>query len=281
MTIQAKVIADSVAAHGGRITTLQLRYPRFIHAEFLTHRNFSRNASSSRAIPTAALIEQVRTNPAMPVHWGKNQPGMQAREELASEWERDQVKEHWLAAASKAAATAQSMLTIGAHKQIVNRILEPFLHIDVVVTSTDFTNFFALRDHPDAQPEMQELARAMRRAIDESIPEQLGDDDWHLPYVFANEIEAAVDGPLSNDQPEDWDLLLKLSTARCARVSYLKHDQSAPSIHDDLRLYGRLVGSEPRHASPCEHQATPFADPKQRSRNFVGWLQYRELVEQG
>lgn len=274
MTIQAKVIADSVAAHGGRITTLQLRYPRFIHAEFLTHRNFSRNASSSRAIPTAALIEQVRTAPAMPVHWGKNQPGMQAREELASEWARDQVKEHWLAAAFDAVATAQSMLTIGAHKQIVNRILEPFLHIDVVVTSTSFTNFFALRDHPDAQPEMQSMAKAMRRAIDESTPDHLDEGQWHTPYVNHQEYArfAVEDGDMTP---------MKLSTARCARVSYLKHDQTSPSIDDDLRLYDRLVGSEPRHASPCEHQATPFADPKQRSRNFVGWLQHRELVEQG
>ena len=272
MTIQAKVIADSIADHGGRITTLQLRYPRFIHAEFLTHRNFSRNASSSRAIPTAKLIEQVRTAPAMPIHWGKNQPGMQAQEELDLEYQ--QVAENaWLVAAEQAAFIAEKMASTGAHKQLVNRILEPFMHIDVVVTSTTWSNFFALRDHVDAQPEMRALAQAMRRAIEESKPVELDDDQWHTPYVPNQEYArfAVEEGDLTP---------MRISAARCARVSYLKHDQSAPSIHDDLRLYGRLVGSEPRHASPCEHQAKPFADPKQRSRNFVGWLQYRELVEQ-
>lgn len=277
MTIQAKVIADSVAAHGGRITTLQLRYWRAIHSEFCTHRVFSKNASSSRAVPLAKMIEQVERDPAGPVHWGRNEPGMQSRSELGGLLKMS-AQQQWEEARQAALKHVRFMATIGVSKQVANRLLEPFSHIDVVVTSTDFTNFFALRDHPDAQPEMQELARAMRRAIDESTPDPLAVGAWHLPYLTEREIE-----DLFNTMTSVVDiagLLCKISAARCARVSYLKHDQSAPSIDDDLKLYDRLVGSEPRHASPCEHQATPFADPKQRSRNFVGWLQYRELVEQ-
>jgi hypothetical protein len=272
MTIQAKVIADSVAAHGGRITTLQLRYPRFIHAELLTHRSFSRNASSSRAVPLAKMIEQVERDPAGPTHWGRNEPGMQSRSELGGLLKMS-AQQQWEEARQAALKHVRFMATIGVAKQLANRLLEPFSHIDVVVTSTDFTNFFALRDHPDAQPEMQSLARAMKAAIDGSTPDELDDGQWHTPYVTHQEYArfAVEDGDTTP---------MKLSTARCARVSYLKHDQTAPNIDDDLKLYDRLVGSEPRHASPCEHQATPFTDPKKRSRNFVGWLQYRELVEE-
>jgi len=135
--ITAKVIEDSVAeSNGVRLTTLQLQYPRFIHAEFMTHRVFSRNASSSRAIPVAKVIEQVRTDPAMPIHWGKNQPGMQANEELQGD-ERAQAIRQWKLAAERAADCANIMNTLGVHKQVANRLLEPFQYMHVIVTATE------------------------------------------------------------------------------------------------------------------------------------------------
>jgi thymidylate synthase ThyX len=274
MTIQAKIIADSVAPHGGRITTLQLRLHRFELAAFNTHRVFSRSASSSRAVPIGKLIEQVRTNPARPVFWGANQAGMSADRELDPLAQAEAVNT-WHKAAEQAAHYAECLARTGVHKQISNRVLEPFLYVDVVVTSTDFTNFFALRDHADAQPEMRELARAMRRAVDDSTPVEMQDGEWHLPYVVAQDFETIGFGGDSYS----YDLLCRLSTARCARVSYLKHDNSAPSVEEDLKLYDRLVGSDPKHASPCEHQATPLPNCSDRCRNFVGWWQYRATVE--
>lgn len=263
--ITAKVIEDSVAHHGGRLTTLQLSYPRMVHSELMTHRVFSRNASSSRAIPVAKMIEQVRENPAMPVYWGSNKPGMQAGEEVEN---IKAAKMLWLRAASSAAAYAREMSEMGLHKQIANRVLEPFQTIHVVLSSTEWDNFFALRCHPDAQPEIQVLACAIRDAMQESIPKYLDMGEWHAPYMTEDERKS-----LSQM------LLLQSSAARCARVSYLKHDGANPSLAEDLALFGRLAGGEPIHASPTEHQATPLFSPSKFSKNFRGWRQFRDLIE--
>ena len=265
--ISAKIIADSVAEHGVRLTTLQLQYPRFIHAEFMTHRVFSRNASSSRAIPVAKVIEQVRDNPAAPIHWGKNQPGMQANAQVDDVPEAQAL---WMQAARDAADTAEEMSRIGLHKQVANRILEPFQYMHVIVTATEWDNFFELRAHSDAQPEIHALAVEMYRAMNASEPRYLVEDDWHLPYVTTEE-RLRYYG--------ETDLLLKVSAARCARVSYLTHDGQTPDIEKDIALYERLVGSRPLHASPIEHQATPMPNPEHWSGNFRGWLQHRQLVE--
>lgn len=281
-TISAKVIADSVSAPGGqRITTMQLRYPRFIHAEFMTHRQFSRNASSSRAVPVERLIEDIQRDPAMPMFWGSNQKGMQAGEESNALVTvrvllhgnnqfvglRDMAldkEEAWRDAMKHAITAAKGFSDAGYHKQIANRLLEPFSHINVVVTSTEWSNFFALRLHPDAEPHMQVLARAMKEAMDTSVPKTIGPDGHHAPY--ADEVDARHK--------------VRASVARCARVSYLTHDGKEPKLEDDIALYDRLVGSVPLHASPAEHQATP--DPKHHNRefwgNFQGWIQHRKTL---
>ena len=281
--ITAKVIEDSTSEDGVRLTTLQLKYPRLVHSEFMTHRVFSRNASSSRAIPVAKMIEMVRTDPAMPVHWGSNKPGMQAGEELSGA-NKEYAIALWIKAANQAADIAETMMRMGLHKQVANRILEPFQHIHVVVTATEFDNFFALRDHEAADPNIQVIARAMKAAMEGSTPIILGSGEWHLPYVTVQErVEFGRSAA-------GYELLCKLSAARCARVSYLKHDGGKPNIEDDLKLYDRLVGAMPIHASPVEHQATPdtwmgngfnqgWGCPGLHG-NFVGWIQNRKLVEQ-
>lgn len=267
--IEAKVIEHSVSPGGVELVTLQLKYPRFILPEFNTHRVFSRNASSSRAIPVQKMLDQVRTEPAMPLHWGKNQPGMQADEQL-QDMEVSHAKQLWKEAANYASFVAEKMMAMGLHKQVVNRLLEPFLHISAVVSSTEWSNFFALRDHKDAQPEIQALAREMRWAMDNSTPKALVPGDLHLPYVTEDE-RRTLDGR--------HDLLCQVSAARCARVSYLKHDGTTPSIEEDVELFNRLAGGVPIHASPLEHQATPSADPGEWSGNFRGWYQYRKVYE--
>lgn len=263
--ITAKVVAASVNQYNKPVYTLELQYPRFVHSEFMTHRVFSRNAASSRAIPVAKMIEQVRRDPAMPIHWGKNQPGMQAHEELADTME---ARQQWQMAARQAADRAEAMAAIGLHKQICNRVLEPFQLMKTIVTSTEWDNFFELRAHPDAQPEIQALAVTMWDAITACTPVLLVVGQWHLPYVMEMERERYRD-----------DLLLMLSTARCARVSYLTHDGQTPDVDKDVDLYQKLVGSEPLHASPAEHQATPAKYADTKSGNFTGWIQHRQRIQ--
>lgn len=280
--IKASVIADSVHPETGtRITTFELVYPRFIHSEFMTHRVFNRNASSSRAIPTSKLIEQVRNEPVMPSHWGKNQKGMQADEELTP-MEIEDAKFIWDNAASTAAVYAEQLRRGQVHKQIVNRILEPFTHIRVVVTSTSWANFYGLRDHKDAQPEIRELARAMRKAHNESVPSKLSQGEWHLPYIGFPDRSAAYNfckhRRITRDEPsstEVYSLLLKVSAARCARASYNNFEGRPSTIEEDLGLFAKLVEDQPIHASPTEHQATPMnlGEKYVNNMNPVTWEQ--------
>jgi thymidylate synthase ThyX len=292
MTVSVGVIADSISTDGIRLVTLQLRYPRFIHAEFMTHRVFSRNASSSRAVPVAKLIEDIKRDTAMPMHWGKNQKGMQADEECnelvgcegCSGNNYGQSREDaWFESRDNAIAMAEAFDKAGYHKQIVNRLLEPFSHINVVVTSTDWANFFHLRDHKDAMPEIQELARLIKNAMYYSPSAVLKPGEWHLPYITDQELKNWL--YKNADLEYQNKILIKCSVARCARVSYLTYEGKQPEIQADLALYDRLVGSEPLHASPAEHQATPdehdfmlgWLYPKEHA-NLRGWRQYRKML---
>lgn len=265
MSIEASIILDSVSPAGKRLTTFLLRYPRFIHAEFMTHRAFSRNASSSRAIPVEKMIDQVVRDAAWPEHWGANQAGMQAREEVSPT--RKVIAQYtWLQLRNLAVEHVQTLLKLGLHKQVANRLLEPWMHITVLCTATEYGNFFNLRHHPDAQPEIRVLAEKMWGAYSTSKPTELKPGEWHLPFIRAEEREL----PLY--------IQIRCSAARAARTSYNNHDGSNPVIEKDLALYERLVGADPKHASPTEHQATPSNYADVRSGNFVGWYQYRQSI---
>lgn len=273
MTIEASIILDSISPREIRLTTFKLRYPRFIHGELMTHRRFSRNASSSRAIPTTKYIEEAESDElrATPVFWGKNRPGMEAVEELVGE-ELDMAKEHWKVSALTAAINARNMLGLGMHKQLVNRVLEPFVHINVLVSATEYMNFFGLRLDKAAQPEIRELAQKMWVARQNSIPQRLQPGQWHTPYIR------------EEDLGYDLYMRLRISGARCARVSYesfVTGKLSTPT--EDLALCERLMGSHPLHASPFEHQATPDQyglggwTLRHQHGNFEGWCQWRKM----
>lgn len=271
--ITAKIIADSISRARKRITTFELEYPRFVHCEFLTHRMVSKNAASSRAIPAETTITHILNDPAMPVYWGKNQAGMSAKEELDT-LAKHQAKCVWLEARDKAIDSVRELIALGLHKQIANRILEPWVTIKVVATATDWDNFFYLRNHPDAQPEIHELACIMWNVYQNSDPQELNEGEWHLPYL------------------DDWDIIYenipcegnriyiedakKLSASLCAQTSYRKADES---VEKAIKIYDRLVISRPVHASPFEHQATPLLDSKAISGNLRGWYQFRESIE--
>ncbi len=264
-----KMIEDSISPAGVRISTLQLTYPRFVHAEFMTHRVFSRNASSSRAIPTAKLIENSMRDMVLPIRWGRNQPGMQASEQDLPQADAEEAERIWLWMAQQCAHGVKELTDLGLHKQWCNRPLEWFGNITVVVTATEWDNWFELRDHNMAQPEIHHLASMMRVCMDNSQPKELAVGEWHLPYITEDEKASYTN-----------DTLLKMSTARCARVSYLTQEGNVPSMSKDLELYDRLVGSVPLHASPCEHQAQCTDDPNAYWGNFRSWLQHRKLLEE-
>lgn len=262
MSFDVKILLDSVAPTGCRVTSFVVRYPRFIHSEIMTHRLCSRNASSSRAIPTAKIISSVEEDPAMPVFWAKNQAGMQAIEEL-NDADRERAKQIWLEARDAAVRYAQQLKDLGAHKQIVNRVIEPYSHISVLITATDWANFFALRAHPDAQQEFQFLAYEMLQAFMTSKPRELRVGEWHLPFIRPEEHQIYTEG-----------ILLKLSVARCARISYLTHDGLNEPVKD-MDLHDRLRVSG--HMSPFEHACQAMGVPDAVG-NFTGWCQYRKLL---
>ena len=265
MSVEVKVIEDSQNVNGDRVTTLQLRYPRMIHSEVMTHRVFSRNASSSRAIPTEKAVKKALDEMIFPVRWGKNQPGMQPHEMNLSTEEGIEASLIWQEMAEACAEGVLKLAKLGVHKQWANRPLEWFSHISVVLTSTDWDNFFLLRDHSAAQDEFQILAGKIKDARNLSVPRDLGHNQWHLPYVRQGE---RSDHNLSD--------LLVMSAARCARVSYDNHDGSTSTLEEDQKLFNRLVGSIPQHMSPVEHQAMPAYG---RHGNFLGWKQLRQFVE--
>lgn len=303
------ILAHSVSPRGIELLTWQLRYWRPIHSELMTHRVFSRNAGSSRARPSQAIIDQVRNDPWGPLHWGKNEPGMQANTELEGT-DLELARQSWQIAAAEAAYEAANMLNLGVHKQIVNRLLEPFTYIDVVLSGTDFANWYALRDHKDAQPEIRELAAQMKEVQAHSTPTLLLPGEWHLPYITAEDFNAAEtylygENYTASQVNHDavMELLKKASAARCARVSYKLFDGSNANFEADIELFNRLLVSQPLHASPAEHQATPDffesnqfkidlsevngsvteAGPKywrhpEQHGNFRGWRQHRKML---
>lgn len=270
---------------GKRLTTWQLTYPRFVHAELMTHRLFSRNSASSRAIPSKKMLEMIMNDAVLPVWWGKNQAGMQAREELDLETKEKAIK-LWLEARDLMVAKAEEMSALGVHKQIVNRITEPWMFITVLMTATEMDNWWALRCHPDAQPEIKWVADDMYRQYKSNTPQKLEDGEWHLPLIKGNSPEEDDDeavfqawdyvrdtfGDVTGNHEKVIEILKKVSTGRCARVSYLTHDGKR-DIKEDIKLHDRLLESS--HWSPFEHVAQAL-DANRWIGNFVGWKQYRK-----
>ena len=258
LPITAKVIADSIY-NGNRLITLELEYPRYIHAEFMTHRVFSRNAQSSRAIPVATMIKKVRDSEWYPIFM-KNQKGMAAAEELSGV-ELTKAQHIWQMSKLEACKYAERYAELGVHKQVANRLLEPFSTIKVIVSATEWDNFFSLRISPAAQQEICILAWRIRAAMDCSTPVKVDVCNWHLPYIYESE------------QHLDLELIKKISVARCARVSYLNHDSQLDHAKD-IELFNQLKTS--RHLSPFEHVATPTS--LNSYSNFKGWNQLRSFI---
>lgn len=258
----AKILTDSVNPSENRLTTVELTYPRCIHSELLTHRMFSRNSASSRAIPVTKMIEQVENNPFIPIHWGKNQKGMQAWEEVDCPLHCEDV---WLELRDNAVWDVKELVVCGLHKQIANRLLEPWMWITVIVTgnATAYENFFKLRCHKDAEPHIQKVAYMLRDEYDKSTPQKLLWGGLHLPLIQEEDKQHKL---CRND-------LKKVSVGRCARVSYLTHDGKR-DIQADIDLHDRL--KEAGHWSPFEHVATADLGTTKCGNLGQNWRQYRK-----
>ena len=271
MTVTAKVIAHSRTPGAPDLITMQVRFPWWLLPEMNTHRVFSRNYGSTRAIPIAKLIEEAIHDPALPEMWTSHQPGMQGGSDLT----HTQVacaEDQFFKARDAAISAVRVMKDLNIAKQNANRLLMPFIHVEGIVTATDWQNFFDLRCHPDADPTMRALAEAMRDAIEASEPKRLFAGEWHLPYIGDLELRKVFAGTLLRAE------LPKISAARCARVSYLRHDGQQPSVEDDLTLAERLLAS--KHMSPFEHQARVTGDEGTALwGNFTGWDQFRKMIE--
>lgn len=272
----ANIVCDSVSPDGVRLTTFHLRYWRAIHSELMTHRVFSRNARSSRAVPSRVLL----TEPIFVPEFGINQPGMQS-EIKAVGWLQNKWSEEWQQLADICREHVDRWQSEGMHKQHANRPLEWFGWIDVLVSSTYWENFFDLRVSEYAQPEFDELARMMQHEMSLSTPRALNYDQWHLPYITEKEADGR------------WGLntLQMMSVARCARLSYKPFDGKG-DVNAEIERYNKLVVSRPVHASPAEHQAMPdFVEARDSHSeepiwrhpelhgNFTGWIQYRKTLE--
>lgn len=265
------------------VVTLHARYPRIIHGEVMTHRVFSRNARSSRAVPVNTMLEEVRNTPFVPWHWGKNQRGMQAGESFTP-LEVEEMRYEWLGARNDAVVRADNLRERGLHKQIPNRLLEPFSWIDTLITSTSWANFLRLRDHSAAEPHFQDLAGLFKQALMNLEWQDLEPGEWHLPYITADDWAEAYAylgaGGRRATEPEAVELLKKISAARCARISYKPFDGDG-SFERELQRFDHLLTDEPPHASPVEHQATPHEDwfSLQLAGNLgPGWIQFRKTI---
>jgi thymidylate synthase ThyX len=290
MQTEVKIIAYSRCAITNKeIITYELTYPRMIHGELMTHRLFSRNAASSRAIPVAKMVALVEEQTAYPSQWGKNQAGMQADGEV-SPATQGSAKYLWEKARDNACKTARDMEKLGLHKQVINRVLEPFQMMKTIVTATELDNWFWLRNHTDADPTIHELASLMLKEKQTHKPVVLQPGEWHMPYYSGGYWKIGFEDSLQD--------ALAISASCCAQVSYRVLDDS---LEKAKMIFAKLIESKPCHSSPAEHQATPVTfsgihamqgiqshwpegithTDKQGSfwsGNFKGWIQHRQLI---
>ena len=280
--ISAVILADSINEHGNRITTFDLTFPRFILAELATHRVFSMNSASSRAIPFKKMKEMVMSNPFIPIAWQKDHKGMQGKEYLNDTMDIQRAVHRWLIARDRAIEQAKVLNEgVGVTKQLCNRLLEPFMWHSVILTGTDFENFFNLRIHPDAEIHINELAKCMKDAMSNNKPTLLLEGEWHMPYednidyvkLGASTTEYYERNPNEEVKIDMW--VSKIVVARCARKSYQTlGDNPKIDYEADIRLHDRLLVE--RHASPFEHAS--ICRGNKRYANYQGWESYRHTL---
>lgn len=296
-SIRVEVVQHSISESGKELLTVNVKYGLLVHAEFLRHRTLGRCVKSNRAIPMKTIRKEVLEKPYSPVFIGKNQAGMVADSEMKFKgfWEGlykaaryPMCAVHWLAD------------KCGAHKEWANRLLNPWQYVSETITATEWDNLYNLRVHKDAQKDIYEVVKLIHKAQKMSKPLELKAGEYHVPYVTRKFTEGVLKY-FDNDGTElSVEQAIQASAARCARSSYNNHDKTTANYQNDVVLYNNLIESEPKHASPVEHQATPMSVPVQDyvqdvgsaeegvthedregnywSGNLKGWVQYRQLI---
>ena len=298
--INAKIIADSLNLDGTRLTSFVLQFPRIVLAEFNTHRVLSRNSASSRAIPYKKMLDMAINDPFIPIKFQKNHSGMQGTEYLEGK-QAEQAKEYWLKGRDAAVETSKNLHFLSDEysvedvfgmsnddynetalvtKQNCNRMLEPYMWHTVIATGTDWENYLALRAHQSAEIHIESLAQDMLKVYNESTPIELSVGDWHIPFgdTFDHDRLNRSLPAFLEVNPDEFksNLRVMISTARCARVSYLNFE-GKDDYNADLKLYTNLKSMG--HMSPFEHCAQVSLDSK-KSGNFSGnWTQLRKTIE--
>lgn len=302
MKPSAKVIADSLSPSGQRLTTMQVTFHRFVLAEMNTHRVFSRNSASSRAIPVRKQLAMLEQSPAFPLEWASEKPGMQGGSELSgedlvlAESLFNDVFLHTTTSIEKYLNNIDEKYSRlepryrrehSLHKSLINRLMEPFMWHTAIITSTEWDNFFRQRSSPLAQPEIRVPSDLMESALEDSVPSQLELGEWHLPYIDDEDRSRVKHHFIdkASVKPSDYSAskivsyrLRQVSTARCARVSYLTHD-GVRDIVEDINLYWKLISAEPPHYSPLEHVARPANPGEKVVGNFQDFIQLRHDIE--
>ena len=295
--IQAEVVQHSISPEGKEVITFNVKYGLIVHAEQLRHRLFSNSVKSQRAIPTKVIRKEVLNNPYVPVWLGANQPGMVAEKQVKHP---KLVEKLWRAARYPAVFAHWTIEKLGAHKEVANRLLNPWQYVEQTITATEWDNFWALRLHKDAQKDIKILAEVMKEAKDKSEPMLIHPGEYHCPYVHRERDSSGILRYIDNDGTVlTVEQALKASAARVARSSYNNHNKSTALFKNDESLYDMLITSKPSHASPVEAQCTPMADliwtleggPWEEgvthvdnvgykwSGNLKGWIQARQLLE--
>lgn len=275
----ARIVCDSIGPHGIRLTTMEMMGWQASHPDFMTHRMFSRNAASTRAIPARRFREQATIDPFWPIAWDADQPGMQGYQALNGS-QLARAQRAWNRAREFTLEIHHDLTEcpiegIGLHKQVANRLLIPHLGILKVVTGIEaaWAHYFHLRCHHAAQKEEAVQAFAAAEAYFASTPIRMPAGGLHLPYVNRSELTR---------WGKEW--ALRHSSARCARVSYMR--QNEVDYEAEERIYARLMNpntpreydpEEPVHGSPMEHPAECLEEAEP-SGNFVGWRQHRKQV---
>lgn len=262
---RCEVLLDSVSPSRTRLVTMRVKYPLMVHAEFCRHRCFSRSVASNRAIPTKRIIAMVEQDPVRPTFWGKNQPGMQAEEELSGV-AREESERSWDGARHAAISWARHMMEIGVHKQIANRVLSPYQWVTEIITGTDWANFFALRCHSMTQPEMRTIAEMIQKEYASHLPVCRNEEEWHIPLL------------LPEEEHLSHTVKLMISAARCARTSYRTHEGKVSTVEEDIALYRKLVENTPKHVSPAEHQAMALKT-REKWGPIRGWKSHRYFLD--
>lgn len=288
--ITAEIIADSIEENGNRLTSFVIQFPRIVLSEFNTHRMLSRNSASSRAVPFKTMMERVTENPFIPLAWQKDHKGMQGTEYFNDEVKIGICKAAWISVRDNAISEALYLSERKVTKQLCNRLLEPFMYHTAIITASEWQNFFALRDHPMAEIHIANLANKMLIAYNESTPKSLKPGEWHIPFG-GSFFDARVDDLAVKYKCTTHDILIKIATARCARVSYINYE-GKDDYEADIKLHDIL--SKSGHWSCFEHCAKAMDEDEYYDKcpncgevegyygwsgNFRGFIQYRKTFK--